>query len=165
MEPRRECGSATPVAPGAWEKTSRQGCPTSPLGATAEAETCSPRAFGYNSRVATWYVYMLRCGDGTLYAGATTDIETRLAAHRTGKGARYTRGRGPLALMHCEAQPDRGAALRREHELKRLRRAEKLDLCRRRVRVAKATVGLQRRQTRVRLRRRPTNSVIPGEQP
>ena len=62
---------------------------------------------------------------------ATTDVDARLTAHRAGKGARYTRGRGPLSLVHCEAQPDRAAALRREHELKRLRRAAKLDLSRR----------------------------------
>ena len=75
-----------------------------------------------------WYVYLLRCGDGTLYAGATTDVESRLAAHRAGKGARYTRGRGPLELVHCEPHRDRSAALRRECELKALRRVEKLAL-------------------------------------
>jgi pyrroline-5-carboxylate reductase len=78
--------------------------------------------------VATWYVYLLRCGDGTLYAGATNDMEARLAAHRSGKGARYTRGRGPLAVVHCESHPDRAAALRREREIKRMRRAVKLAL-------------------------------------
>ena len=96
-----------------------------------DQKTCCAGVFRYNSRVATWYVYLLRCGDGTLYAGATTDVDARLTAHRAGKGARYTRGRGPLSLVHCEAQPDRAAALRREHELKRLRRAAKLDLSRR----------------------------------
>jgi len=104
-------------------------------------ETCSARVFRYNSRVATWYVYLLRCGDGTLYAGATTDVDARLAAHRTGKGARYTRGRGPLALVHCEEQPDRGAALRREHQLKRLPRAKKVDLFRRRALKANAAAS------------------------
>jgi putative endonuclease len=79
----------------------------------------------------TWYVYLLRCRDGTLYAGATLDVEARLAAHQCGKGARYTRGRGPLALVLCERHPDRSAALRREIELKRLRRADKLALVRR----------------------------------
>jgi len=79
-------------------------------------------------RTRRWYVYLLRCGDGTLYAGATTDLDARLAAHRAGKGARYTRGRGPLLLVHHEAHPDRPAALRRERELKRLRRAQKLAL-------------------------------------
>jgi predicted GIY-YIG superfamily endonuclease len=78
-----------------------------------------------------WYVYLLRCGDGTLYAGATADVEARLAAHRSGKGARYTRGRGPLTIVHREELPDRSAALRREAELKRLRRSDKLRLARR----------------------------------
>jgi putative endonuclease len=79
----------------------------------------------------TWYVYLIVCGDGTLYAGATNDVEARLAAHANGKGARYTRGRGPIALVHCEPQADRSAALRRERELKRLRRAAKLALLQR----------------------------------
>jgi predicted GIY-YIG superfamily endonuclease len=82
-------------------------------------------------RSPTWYVYLLRCRDGTLYAGATPDVEARFAAHERGKGARYTRGRGPLALVLCEPHPDRSAALRREIELKRLRRADKLALVRR----------------------------------
>jgi predicted GIY-YIG superfamily endonuclease len=76
----------------------------------------------------TWYVYVLRCGDGTLYAGATPDVDARIAAHRRGKGARYTRGRSPLDLVLCEAHPDKSAALRRERELKRLRREEKLAM-------------------------------------
>ena len=46
-----------------------------------------------------WYVYVLRCGDGTLYTGTTDDVARRLAAHRAGKGAKYTRGRGPLELL------------------------------------------------------------------
>ena len=71
-----------------------------------------------------WRVYLLRCGDGTFYAGITTDLAKRLAAHTSGKGARYTRGRGPLQLVHHEAAPDRAAAS--EHELKRLSRAQKL---------------------------------------
>ena len=75
-----------------------------------------------------WYVYLLRCGDGTLYAGATTDVESRLAAHREGRGARYTRGRAPLSLVLCEPQMDRSSALRRECALKRLRRRDKLAL-------------------------------------
>ena len=72
-----------------------------------------------------WYVYILRCGDGTLYTGITDDIPRRLAAHRAGKGAKYTRGRGPLELVYTEQLPDKSAALRREIEIKRLRRAEK----------------------------------------
>ncbi len=72
-----------------------------------------------------WYVYILRCGDGTLYTGITDDIPRRLAAHRAGKGAKYTRGRGPLELVYQEQAPDKSAALRREAAIKRLRRAEK----------------------------------------
>lgn len=75
-----------------------------------------------------WYVYLLRCGDGTLYTGITDNVQRRLAAHRAGKGAKYTRGRGPLELAYTEEQPDKSAALRREHEIKRLRRAEKEKL-------------------------------------
>lgn len=78
---------------------------------------------------ALWYVYILRCGDGTLYTGITDDVEKRLAAHRSGHGAKYTRGRGPLSLLYTEAQPDRAAASRREYAIKALSRAEKLRLC------------------------------------
>jgi putative endonuclease len=73
-----------------------------------------------------WRVYLLRCGDGTLYTGATNDLPARLARHRAGTGARYTRSRLPLRLVHEEPARDRGAALRREAALKRLTRAEKL---------------------------------------
>ncbi|MCL6595915.1 MAG: 16S rRNA (cytidine(1402)-2'-O)-methyltransferase [Firmicutes bacterium] len=66
----------------------------------------------------TWYVYLVRCGDGSLYTGISTAPERRLAAHARGRGARYTRGRGPLTLAYVEAQPGRAAALRREREVK-----------------------------------------------
>lgn len=72
-----------------------------------------------------WYVYMLLCGDGTLYTGVTDNVDRRLAAHRSGKGAKYTRGRGPLELVYTEEQPDKSAALRREIEIKRLTRPQK----------------------------------------
>ena len=75
-----------------------------------------------------WYVYMLRCGDDTLYTGVTDDVQKRLAAHRAGKGAKYTRGRGPLELVYVEEQPDKSAALRREIAMKKLSRMEKLKL-------------------------------------
>lgn len=75
-----------------------------------------------------WYVYILRCGDGSLYTGMTDNVERRLAAHRAGRGAKYTRGRGPLELVYRECVPDRAAALRREAQIKRLSRAEKLAL-------------------------------------
>ncbi|MFL5270896.1 MAG: GIY-YIG nuclease family protein [Anaeromyxobacteraceae bacterium] len=71
---------------------------------------------------------MLRCGDGSLYTGATNDLERRLARHAGGSGARYTRSRLPVRLVYDEPARDRGAALRREAALKRLTRAEKLAL-------------------------------------
>ena len=76
----------------------------------------------------TWKLYMLRCGDGTLYTGITTDVEKRLEAHRSGKGAKYTRGRGPLELVYREDCGDHSAALKRELEIKALSREEKLNL-------------------------------------
>jgi putative endonuclease len=75
-----------------------------------------------------WYVYVARCGDGTLYTGVTTDVARRLRQHRAGRGAKYTRGRGGLRLRYCEEQPTRGRALSREAAIKRLPRVEKLRL-------------------------------------
>ena len=75
-----------------------------------------------------WYLYILRCGDGTLYTGITTDVEKRLEAHRSGKGAKYTRGRGPLELVYSEECGDHSAALKRELEIKALTREEKQKL-------------------------------------
>ena len=72
-----------------------------------------------------WYVYILRCGDGSLYTGITDNIPRRLAAHQAGRGAKYPRGRGPLKLVYQEEVSDKPAALRREIEIKRLKRAEK----------------------------------------
>ena len=75
-----------------------------------------------------WYLYILRCGDGTLYTGITTDVARRLEAHRQGKGAKYTRGRGPLELAYQEDCGTHSQALRRELEVKALSRAEKEQL-------------------------------------
>ena len=75
-----------------------------------------------------WTVYILECADGTLYTGITDDLERRLRAHSEGRGAKYTRGRGPLKLRYLERVPDKSSALKRECALKRLRRQEKLAL-------------------------------------
>ena len=75
-----------------------------------------------------WYVYMLRCGDGSLYTGSTTDVERRLREHQGGTGARYTRSRPPVTLAYVEEAPDRSAAQRREAAIKKLPRAQKLKL-------------------------------------
>ncbi len=76
----------------------------------------------------SWYLYILQCGDGTLYTGITTDVEKRLEAHRNGKGAKYTRGRSPLELVYQESCDSHGDALRREAQIKKLSRQEKLSL-------------------------------------
>lgn len=74
------------------------------------------------------FVYMLRCKDGSLYTGWTNDLEHRLAMHSSGRGAKYTRGRGPLELVYSEELPDKEAALRRECAIKKLSREQKLAL-------------------------------------
>ena len=75
-----------------------------------------------------YYVYILRCGDGTLYTGSTNDVPRRLAIHQSGKGAKYTRSRLPVALAYWEELPDKSTALRREAAIKGLSRREKLAL-------------------------------------
>ncbi len=73
----------------------------------------------------SWYVYMLRCKDNTLYTGMTDDVARRLQAHNAGTGAKYTRGRGPLTLVYQEACATKSDALKREYAIKRLTRAQK----------------------------------------
>ena len=75
-----------------------------------------------------YLVYILRCGDGTLYTGCTNDLDRRLRAHQVGRGAKYTRSRLPVELVYREAVPDRSAALRREAAIKRMDRRAKLAL-------------------------------------
>lgn len=74
------------------------------------------------------WVYMLECADKTLYTGWTNDIETRLAAHNAGRGAKYTRSRLPARLVYREACPNKSAALRRECAIKQMTRAQKCAL-------------------------------------
>jgi putative endonuclease len=74
------------------------------------------------------WVYMLRCADGSLYTGWSTDVARRLRRHRTGKASRYTASRLPVELVYSAAAADRGAALREEARIKRLRRDAKLAL-------------------------------------
>ncbi|HET7790972.1 MAG TPA: GIY-YIG nuclease family protein [Gemmatimonadales bacterium] len=75
-----------------------------------------------------WTVYILRCADDSLYTGITNDLARRLARHRAGKGAAYTRGRRPLRVIYTERRRTRSAALRREAAIKRLSRPAKLRL-------------------------------------
>lgn len=74
------------------------------------------------------FVYLVRCADGSLYTGYARDPQAREQAHNRGRGARYTAGRRPVTLVYAEPCDSRSAALRREHELKRWTRAQKLAL-------------------------------------
>jgi predicted GIY-YIG superfamily endonuclease len=76
----------------------------------------------------TWWVYLLLCGDETLYCGIALDVEARLKQHQEGKGAKYTRGRGPLELVYREGCGSKAEALRRERAIKALRRNQKIAL-------------------------------------
>ena len=76
----------------------------------------------------TWYLYILCCKDGTLYTGITTDVQKRFEAHQSGKGAKYTRGRGPLELVYRETCGTHSDALKREAAVKRLTREQKQAL-------------------------------------
>ena len=76
----------------------------------------------------TWWAYLVKCADDTLYAGITTDLERRVTEHNAGSGARYTRARRPVVLVYREQGDDRSSALKREAAIKRLSRADKLAL-------------------------------------
>jgi putative endonuclease len=77
-----------------------------------------------------WWVYILRCADGTLYTGITTDPAGRVRRHNAGTASRYTRSRRPVKLAYREPRPDRSTALRREAAIKKLSRPQKLALIR-----------------------------------
>jgi putative endonuclease len=74
------------------------------------------------------YVYVVECADGTLYTGYTTDVERRVEEHNAGEGAKYTRGRTPVEVVHVESFDGRGEAMSREAEVKSLSREEKESL-------------------------------------
>ena len=76
-----------------------------------------------------WKLYILRCGDGSLYTGIAVDVQARLEAHRSGKGAKYTRGRGPLELVYTEVCGTHSDALKREYAVKALTTEQKRALC------------------------------------
>ena len=80
--------------------------------------------------MSAWHLYLLRCGDGTLYCGIALDVQARLKQHEEGKGAKYTRGRGPLELVYEEACGTKPDALKRERQVKRLSRSAKWALAR-----------------------------------
>lgn len=75
-----------------------------------------------------FYVYLLECSDGTLYCGYTNDTKKRLAAHNSGKGAKYTKPRLPVKLVYQEQLPTKSEALKREAAIKKLTRQQKIEL-------------------------------------
>ncbi len=74
------------------------------------------------------YVYIIKCGDGSLYTGWTNDLEKRFKSHCQGKGAKYTRGRGPLELVYYETFEDKREAMKREYAIKQMKRQQKEKL-------------------------------------
>ena len=76
-----------------------------------------------------WYLYILKCADGTFYTGITDDVSRRLAEHNTGKGAKYTRGRGPLTLGFCKEVGTKSESLKEEYRVKQLPRTVKEEMC------------------------------------
>lgn len=85
------------------------------------------RVFGRIHDV-TWWVYIVRCSDRTLYTGVARDLDARIEQHNAGRGAKYTRGRRPVELVYREPAADRSAALRRESAIKRLGSSAKRKL-------------------------------------
>jgi putative endonuclease len=81
-------------------------------------------------RNTTWYVYMVRCCDGTFYTGMTNDLDNRVRAHNAGEGAKYTNGRRPVELVYAETAGSKSAAASLEYRIKKLRRAKKALLVR-----------------------------------
>ena len=79
--------------------------------------------------MAAWFVYLVQCRDGSLYARVTTDLVARVREHNAGRGAKYTRSRRPVRLVWSVSAPSHSAALRREAAVKRLPRLEKIALC------------------------------------
>lgn len=76
----------------------------------------------------TWHIYLVRCADGSLYTGISTDVSRRLEQHRNNRGAKRLRGQHPLELVYSCEVGDRGTAQRVEYRVKRLRRSQKEDL-------------------------------------
>ncbi len=75
-----------------------------------------------------YFVYLLECADASIYTGITTDVSRRFKEHATGKGGHFTRSHKPVRILYTEAHPDRSSASKREAEIKRFSRTEKLQL-------------------------------------
>jgi len=108
-----------------WSPNSSQRVKISRKKARKTPRAIRPRKVTVNAPKKPWVIYVLRCGDGSLYCGITNDLKKRLAVHRAGKGARYTRGRGPLRLRRSWTVGSQSAALRAEIAFKNLNRQAK----------------------------------------
>ncbi len=75
-----------------------------------------------------WWVYIVRCSDGTFYTGVSNNLKARIKKHNSGEGAKYTQSRRPVELVYKEKSLDRSRSLKREIEIKKLKRSEKLEL-------------------------------------
>lgn len=87
-------------------------------------------------RTKNWYVYIVKCADGTLYTGITNDLKKRITAHNEGKGAKYTRGRGPVEILYKKRCKDKSAAAKKEAKIKQLNKKEKLEIINRKSRLS-----------------------------
>ena len=90
--------------------------------------TTRQREWYLMKKIKRWRVYILKCSDGSLYTGITTDLTRRVQEHNQGKGAKYTRSRLPVEILYFEKYPDRSTALKEEARIKKLKRKEKLCL-------------------------------------
>ena len=75
-----------------------------------------------------WWVYIVKCSDGTFYTGVSNNLKARIKKHNSGEGAKYTQSRRPVELVYKEKSLDRSRSLKREIEIKKLKRSEKLEL-------------------------------------
>jgi putative endonuclease len=93
--------------------------------------------------MSSWFVYIVRCSDKTLYTGVTTDVEERLKKHNAGTGAKYTRSRRPVVLAYIEKKRSESTAKKREAQIKRLSRNEKVSLIKTKARPIRLPKGLK----------------------
>jgi len=98
-----------------------------PDGREQKAAKQNPKSKIGNQKSQECYCYMVECADGTLYTGWTTDLRRRVAAHNAGRGSRYTRMHRPVKLVYFEHLPNRSEAMRREAQIKRMKRSAKLS--------------------------------------
>ena len=97
---------------------------------STKSSDTSPKLTDSSAKNVAWFLYMVKCHNGHLYTGITTDVARRVAEHQAGgaKGAKYLKGKGPLTLVYQESLPDRSVATKRELAVKKLTRAKKLAL-------------------------------------